>query len=93
MLCRAYNIAQSLAGALQPSLTSTEQLLRGPKQSASNWLPFSSNPHAAGRGDHAVRHGLVLPSVWQYHRLCEPARLPHQLSGSWLVILDGLLPV
>ncbi len=102
MLCRALNIAQSLAEVLQTSLTSTEQAKeqysRGAKQSSSSWLPlsswlpFSSKPQPAERTEHAVRHVLVLPSVWHYGCLYVPAKLPQQLSGSCRVMLDGLLP-
>ena len=68
VLCRAFNIAQSLTETLQSYLTSTEQsrkqVLHGATQSTSSWLPFSSKPPAAERTEHAVRHDLVSPSVW-----------------------------
>ena len=99
MLCRAFNIAQSLVEdlemELQTSLTSseqfTEQLLidsfwHGLKQSIGSWLPFSSKPLAAESVKRAVRHDLVLLSVhvWHYSSLQVPAKLPHRLSGSCL---------
>ena len=90
VLCRAFNIAQSLAEAVQITVTWREQVLRGAEESTSSWLPFSSKPHAAERVHRAVRHGLVLPSVWQYACLHVPAKLPHQLSEK--LFADGLLP-